>query len=69
MQLGHLWDADLSTHRPVIQEALTMAQGEMALEVFLKQVRRKAIYTAEEGHAQSFLTSIFIYLSRSASIG
>ena len=39
LTLGHLWDADLPAHRPAVQEALAAAQGEMALEVFLRQVR------------------------------
>jgi dynein heavy chain 1, cytosolic len=39
LTLAHLWDCDLSAHRGAIQDVLTTAQGEMALEVFLKQVR------------------------------
>lgn len=38
LTLGHLWDSDLTTHKAALQEILTTAQGEMALEVFLRQV-------------------------------
>lgn len=40
LTLGHLWDAiDVAAHKPAVAEALAAAQGEMALEVFLRQVR------------------------------
>ncbi len=38
LTLGHLWDVDLQKNEPVIRDVLAVAQGEMALEEFLKQV-------------------------------
>ncbi|KAJ3071427.1 hypothetical protein HDU98_005356 [Podochytrium sp. JEL0797] len=39
LTVGHLWDASLSKHDRAIREIVAEAQGEMALEEFLKQVR------------------------------
>eukprot|EP01113_Clastostelium_recurvatum_P011812 TRINITY_DN1605_c0_g1_i1.p1 TRINITY_DN1605_c0_g1~~TRINITY_DN1605_c0_g1_i1.p1 ORF type:complete len:4689 (+),score=1530.43 TRINITY_DN1605_c0_g1_i1:285-14351(+) len=39
LTLGHIWDADLSKNEHVFREVITAAQGELALEEFLKQVR------------------------------
>lgn len=38
LTLGHLWDIDLQKNEMVIRDVLLVAQGEMALEEFLKQV-------------------------------
>ena len=38
LTLGHLWDLDLLKNETVIRDVLGVAQGEMALEEFLKQV-------------------------------
>ncbi|XP_074643936.1 cytoplasmic dynein 1 heavy chain 1-like isoform X2 [Tubulanus polymorphus] len=38
LTLGHIWDVDLNRNEMVIKEVLLVAQGEMALEEFLKQV-------------------------------
>ena len=38
LTLGHLWDIDLLKNEPIIKDVLLVAQGEMALEEFLKQV-------------------------------
>ena len=38
LTLGHLWDIDLLKNEVVIKDMLLVAQGEMALEEFLKQV-------------------------------
>lgn len=38
LTLGHVWDADLLKHEMVVKDVITIAQGEMALEEFLKQV-------------------------------
>ncbi|KAK6191509.1 hypothetical protein SNE40_003176 [Patella caerulea] len=38
LTLGHVWDIDLQRHEPVIRDVISVAQGEMALEEFLKQV-------------------------------
>ena len=39
LSLGQVWDVDLVRNEQVIKEVLLVAQGEMALEEFLKQVR------------------------------
>ena len=39
MNLGDVWDLQLATSEAVIRDIVTQAQGEMALEEFLKQVR------------------------------
>lgn len=38
LTLGQLWDVDLQKNEVVIKDVLLVAQGEMALEEFLKQV-------------------------------
>lgn len=42
LTLGQLWDIDLLRNEGVIKDVLLVAQGEMALEEFLKQVRLSA---------------------------
>jgi len=37
--MTQVWDADLQRHEAVIKDTILVAQGEMALEEFLKQVR------------------------------
>ncbi|KAJ1659203.1 dynein heavy chain [Dispira simplex] len=39
LTLGQLWDLDLRRNESLVREVITVAQGEMALEEFLKQVR------------------------------
>lgn len=39
MTIGHLWDLDLKRNEQVIRDVILQAQGEMALEEFLKQVK------------------------------
>ena len=39
LTLGQVWDVDLLRNEAVIRDVLSVAQGEMALEEFLKQVR------------------------------
>lgn len=39
MSLGDVWDLQLTSSETVIRDIVTQAQGEMALEEFLKQVR------------------------------
>ncbi len=39
MTLGDVWDLQLAANEPVIRNVVVQAQGEMALEEFLKQVR------------------------------
>ncbi|RUP48413.1 dynein heavy chain [Jimgerdemannia flammicorona] len=39
MTIGHLWDLDLKKNEQVIKDVIIQAQGEMALEEFLKQVK------------------------------
>ena len=39
LTLGQVWDVDLLKNETIIRDVLSVAQGEMALEEFLKQVR------------------------------
>lgn len=39
LSLGDVWDLQLTSSEPIIRDIITQAQGEMALEEFLKQVR------------------------------
>lgn len=39
MTIGHLWDLDLKRNEAVIKDVILQAQGEMALEEFLKQIK------------------------------
>ncbi|KAL3873221.1 hypothetical protein ACJMK2_036362 [Sinanodonta woodiana] len=38
LTLGHVWDVDLQKNEPIVKDIILVAQGEMALEEFLKQV-------------------------------
>ena len=40
LTLGHIWDADLQRNEAAVKDVILVAQGEMALEEFLKQVRK-----------------------------
>jgi len=44
LTLGHLWDIDLIKNEAVVKDVLLVAQGEMALEEFLKQVGTVCTY-------------------------
>lgn len=39
LTLGQVWDVNLLKNEPVVKDIILVAQGEMALEEFLKQVR------------------------------
>ncbi|KAJ1561744.1 hypothetical protein HK405_002984, partial [Cladochytrium tenue] len=39
LTVGHLWDADLKKNETEVRDIIVAAQGEMALEEFLKQVK------------------------------
>ncbi|XP_014066736.1 cytoplasmic dynein 1 heavy chain 1 isoform X2 [Salmo salar] len=39
LTLGQIWDVDLQKNEMVVRDVLLVAQGEMALEEFLKQIR------------------------------
>ena len=39
LTLGQVWDIDLLKNEMVVRDVLAVAQGEMALEEFLKQVK------------------------------
>ena len=41
LTLGQVWDADLQKNEVIFREVIMVAQGEMALEEFLKQVREQ----------------------------
>ncbi|XP_078728003.1 cytoplasmic dynein 1 heavy chain 1-like isoform X1 [Lampetra fluviatilis] len=39
LTLGHIWEADLQKNEAIVKDVLLVAQGEMALEEFLKQIK------------------------------
>ena len=39
LTLGQVWDVDLQKHESIVKDIILIAQGEMALEEFLKQVK------------------------------
>lgn len=39
LTLGQVWDVDLSRHEQTVKQMLIIAQGELALEGFMRQVR------------------------------
>lgn len=39
LTLGQVWDIDLQKNEMIVKDIIQVAQGEMALEVFLKQIR------------------------------
>lgn len=41
LTLGQVWDVDLQANESVVKEIILTAQGEMALEEFLRQVRSR----------------------------
>lgn len=41
LTLGNIWDSDLQKHENVFKEVITLAQGELALEEFLRQVKEE----------------------------
>lgn len=43
LTLGHVWDVDVERNEKVIRDVLLVAQGERALEEFLRQVRVGAV--------------------------
>lgn len=46
LTLGSIWDADLQKNEAIVKDIINIAQGEMALEEFLKQVRDCYYYYA-----------------------
>lgn len=54
MFLGQVWEIDLIRHESVIRQMLLVAQGELALELFLKQVKEYwTAYTVDLVNYQS----------------
>lgn len=49
MTLGSVWDLDLKRNEAAIKEVILQAQGEMALEEFLKQVSTISPYCLHRG--------------------
>lgn len=41
LTLGQIWDVDLQKNEAVVKDVLLVAQGEMALEEFLKQASHR----------------------------
>ena len=45
LTLGHIWDIDLQKNEAIVRDVLAVAQGEMALEEFLKKVCLQAMHS------------------------
>jgi dynein heavy chain 1 len=45
LTLGAVWDVDLVKNEGLVRDVILIAQGEMALEEFLKQVCRSYIFS------------------------
>lgn len=45
LTLGQIWDVDLQKNEAIVKDVLLVAQGEMALEEFLKQVSNRRAST------------------------
>lgn len=61
LTLGQIWDVDLQKNEMVVKDVLLVAQGEMALEEFLKQVKSedtKEIMQCIYGDCSAALNSI-----------
>ena len=54
LNLGQVWDVDLQKNEMIVKDVILVAQGEMALEEFLKQVRPSCILSA-------WLLSVVLY--------
>lgn len=46
LTLGQIWDVDLQKNELIVKDVLLVAQGEMALEEFLKQVTADFLNTS-----------------------
>ena len=55
LTLGHIWDIDLQKNEHIVRDVILVAQGEMALEEFLKQVRLRfyTLYSREGNFKKS----------------
>ena len=60
LTLGHLWDVDLVRNEMIVKDVLLVAQGEMALEEFLKQVRSVVWNAFARGDINSSLLDLQI---------
>lgn len=54
LNLGQVWDVDLQKNEMIVKDVILVAQGEMALEEFLKQVRPSCIL-------RSWLLSVVLF--------
>ena len=52
LTLGQVWDVNLQKNEAVVKDIILVAQGEMALEEFLKQVMILCMFTIILGWAQ-----------------
>lgn len=53
LSLGQVWDVDLQKNEMIVKDVILVAQGEMALEEFLKQVILSIL-------PQGFLTCVIV---------
>lgn len=54
LTLGQIWDVDLQKNEMVVRDVLLVAQGEMALEEFLKQVKNRHLINSPVWLRHSF---------------
>ena len=67
LNLGQVWDVDLQKNEMIVKDVILVAQGEMALEEFLKQV----ILLFHPQHRVKFVTvlhSCFLSKNKSQSM-
>ena len=62
LSLGQIWDADLQKNEAVVKDIINVAQGEMALEEFLKQVPFPFLFQEHFLSVLQFCFLINIYL-------
>ncbi len=64
LSLGQIWDVDLQKNEMVVKDVLLVAQGEMALEEFLKQVSIRHGSNTNMG----FLSQLFAFSDTTRTI-
>lgn len=63
LTLGQIWDVDLQKNENIIRDVINIAQGEMALEEFLKQVWRVNKFCWQKWDFYQLLVIVIIWTS------
>lgn len=61
LTLGQIWDVDLQKNEAIVKDVLLVAQGEMALEEFLKQVSSRSGGHPVSGSCASCVLSSVVF--------